>query len=279
MNLFGNGVNVLLKKVTSLLLAIALVPMAAFSAAAATAPVVPKTVQNAVKVEYNKKQIAFPDQAPIISQGRTLVPIRPIAESLGFEVKWNEQTRTVTINKGKDNIRLVVTQKIANKNGQTINLDVPAQIVNKRTVVPVRFIAEALSYKVEWDPKTQTVLIADNVNPNQVGQQEKPKDPTKPATDEKKPEQVALIDKESIEGKTVNVLTIGLYGVTGKVDPQASLVIVMEDQTYEVEVKSDGTFNFEMHTNDGIRTFTLKAEKAGKKDVYEGEFISNDLGA
>lgn len=266
----------MLKKVTSLLLAIALVPMAAFSAAAATAPGAPKAVQNAVKVEYNKKQIAFPDQAPIITQGRTLVPIRPIAESLGFEVKWNEQTRTVTINKGKDNIRLVVTQKIANKNGQTINLDVPAQIVNKRTVVPVRFIAEALSYKVEWDPKTQTVLIADNVNPNQVGQQEKPKDPTKPATDEKKAEQVALIDADSIEGKKTNIATIGLYRITGKVDPKSIVTVVMEDKTHEVEVNADGTFKFRVDTDDGIRSFTLKAEKDGKQDTFEGEFISID---
>ncbi|MED1943305.1 copper amine oxidase N-terminal domain-containing protein [Brevibacillus formosus] len=268
--------NVLLKKVTSLLLAIALVPLAAFSAAAAPATVTPKTVQNAVKVEYNKKQIAFPDQAPIINQGRTLVPIRPIAESLGFEVKWNEQTRTVTINKGKDNIRLVVTQKIANKNGQTINLDVPAQIVNKRTVVPVRFIAEALSYKVEWDPNTQTVLIADNVNPNQVGQQEKPKDPTKPATDEKKTEQVALIDKESIEGKSTTIAVIGLYRVTGKVDPKADLTVVIEDDTHEVEVNADGTFKLQINGDEGIRSFTVKAEKDGKQDTFEGEFISID---
>ncbi|WP_409178316.1 copper amine oxidase N-terminal domain-containing protein [Brevibacillus fortis] len=265
----------MLKKVTSLLLAIALVPMAAFSAGAA--PVAPKAVQNAVKVEYNKKQIAFPDQAPIISQGRTLVPIRPIAESLGFEVKWNEQTRTVTINKGKDNIRLVVTQKIANKNGQTINLDVPAQIVNKRTVVPVRFIAEALSYKVEWDPKTQTVLIADNVNGNQVGQQEKPKDPAKPATDEKKTdEQVALIDEDSIEAKRTNIASIGLYRITGKVGPKSSVIVVMEDETHEVEVNADGTFKFRVDTDDGIRSFTLKAEKDGKQDTFEGEFISID---
>ncbi|MFC8686571.1 copper amine oxidase N-terminal domain-containing protein [Brevibacillus porteri] len=266
--------SVLLKKVTSLLLAIALVPMAAFSATAATTPVAPKAVQNAVKVEYNKKQIAFPDQAPIISQGRTLVPIRPIAESLGFEVNWNEKTRTVTINKGKDNIRLVVTQKIANKNGQTINLDVPAQIVNKRTVVPVRFIAEALSYKVDWDPKTQTVLIADNVNGNQVGQQEKPKDPAKPATDEKKSEtQVTLFDKDSIEGKKVNVFAY--YQVTGKVEADSEVVVVLGDDTYEVEVNKDGTFKFQHEgEHDGIRSFTLKAEKDGKKDTVDGEFIA-----
>ncbi|WP_244297209.1 copper amine oxidase N-terminal domain-containing protein [Brevibacillus antibioticus] len=268
--------NVLLKKVTSLLLAIALVPMAAFSAAAAPAPapVAPKAVQNTVKVEYNKKQIAFPDQAPIISQGRTLVPIRPIAESLGFEVKWNEKTRTVIINKGKDNIRLVVTQKIANKNGQTIKLDVPAQIVNQRTVVPVRFIAEALSYKVEWDPKTQTVLIADNVNSNPNGQQEKPKDPAKPAKDENKPDtQVTLFDKASIEGKKVSVFAY--YQVTGKVEAGSEVVVILGDNTYEVTVNKDGTFKFQREGDfDGIRSFTLKAEKDGKQDTVDGEFIA-----
>lgn len=263
----------MLKKVTSLLLAIALVPMAAFSAAAAPAPVTaPKAAQTAVKVEYNKKQIAFPDQAPIISQGRTLVPIRPIAESLGFEVQWNEETRTVTINKGKDNIRLVVTQKIAKKNGQTINLDVPAQIVNKRTVVPVRFIAEALNYEVGWDGNTQTVLIADKVNANQVGQQEKPKDPAKPTTGEKKPEQAAIIDKESVEGKIFRLGNLGLYRITGKVEPGTEVTVSMEDKTYEVEITAEGTFEFYTESNDGVRNYTLNAEKDGKKDTFEGDF-------
>lgn len=259
----------MLKKLSSLLLAIALVPMTVFSAAAAPAAT---PAQPAIKVEYNKKQIAFPDQSPVIREGRTLVPIRPIAESLGFEVKWTEETRTVTINKGKDNIRLVVSQKIANKNGQTINLAVPAQIVNKRTVVPVRFIAEALNYKVDWDGETQTVLIADQANTNQVAQQEKPKDQTKPGTDEKKTDQAAFIDKDSVIGKTFTLINVGIYEVVGKVEPGTQVTVVLEDQTYEAEVNADGSFKFNQSTNDGIRNFTVNAEKGGKKDTFEGEF-------
>ncbi|HBZ83539.1 copper amine oxidase N-terminal domain-containing protein [Brevibacillus sp. FSL K6-0770] len=268
MNLIGNGVDILLKKITSFMLAVALVPMAAFSAAAAPA-------QAAIKVEYNKKEIVFPDQKPVIRDSRTLVPIRPIAESLGFKVDWNEKTRTVTIDKGNDNIRLVVTQKIAKKNGQTINLDVPAQIVNQRTVVPVRFIAEALSYKVDWDPASQTVLIADQQT-TQPGQPQTPQ-PTKPTTgEEKKPDQVVLINDESVVGKTSSLFQIGLYQVTGKVDPKSEVIVVIGDESYEAEVKADGTFEFIGDAEDGIRQFTVKAEKEGKKDTYEGEFVSVD---
>lgn len=254
----------MLKKLASLVLAIALVPVAAFSASAAPSP---ETAT--IKVEYNKKQIVFPDQKPVIRSSRTLVPIRPIAESLGFEVEWDEKTRTVTINKGTNHVRLVVSQKIAKKNGQTINLDVPAQIINQRTMVPVRFIAEALTYNVNWDQATQTVLIADQTQTNQPNPTEQPKDQTQ------QPNSATLFVRDSIEGKSKTIVTIGLYRVTGKVDPQADVTITLENETYEVEVKSDGTFEFNEDTYDGIRTFTLKAEKDGKQDTFEGEFVIN----
>lgn len=257
----------MLKKLASLVLAIALVPVAAFSASAASAPA-------AIKVEYNQKAIVFPDQKPVIRDSRTLVPIRPIAESLGFEVDWNEQTRTVTINKGTSNVRLVVTQKIAKKNGQTINLDVPAQIINQRTMVPVRFIAEALSYNVNWNQATQTVLITDE-QATQSNATEEPKDNSatqKPAANEAA---VKLIDRTTIKGRTFTIATIGLYRVSGNVEPGSEVVVTLEDNTFEVDVNADGSFEFNKDTYDGIRNFTLKAEKDGKVDTYEGEFVSN----
>ncbi|GED29749.1 copper amine oxidase N-terminal domain-containing protein [Brevibacillus centrosporus] len=257
----------MLKKFASLVLAIALVPVAAFSASAASAPA-------AIKVEYNQKAIVFPDQKPVIRDSRTLVPIRPIAESLGFDVDWNEQTRTVTINKGTSNVRLVVTQKIAKKNGQTINLDVPAQIINQRTMVPVRFIAEALSYNVNWNQATQTVLITDE-QATQSNATAEPKDNSatqKPAANEAA---VKLIDRTTIKGRTFTIATIGLYRVSGNVEPGSEVVVTLEDNTFEVDVNADGSFEFNKDTYDGIRNFTLKAEKDGKVDTYEGEFVSN----
>ncbi|MGN7468646.1 copper amine oxidase N-terminal domain-containing protein [Brevibacillus sp. SAFN-007a] len=257
----------MLKKLASFVLALALVPMAAFSAAAA-----PVAAQTAVKVTYNKKAIVFPDQKPLIRDSRTLVPIRPIAETLGFQVDWNEKTRTVTIDKGNDNIRLVISQKIAKRNGQTIHLDVPAQIVNQRTVVPVRFIAEALNYKVDWDPATQTVLIADQAASNPNGTEGKPQEQTKPAEEGKQQDTVSLIDKESVRGQYFLLSPMGIYKVAGKVDPKAEVVVELEGTSYSVDVNADGTFEFFQTTHDGIRQFTVKAEVAGKADTFEGEF-------
>lgn len=256
----------MLKKLASLVLAIALVPVAAFSAFAATP-------QAAIKVEYNQKAIVFPDQKPVIRSGRTLVPIRPIAESLGFDVEWNEKTRTVSINKGTNNVRLVVTQKIAKKNGQTINLDVPAQIINQRTMVPVRFIAEALSYKVNWNQASQTVLIADEqaATPSETTQA-----PAANAPKQEAANAVKLIDRDSIEGKTFTITVVGLYRVKGTVEPGSDVLVTLEDKSYEVDVNADGTFEFNTDSYDGIRNFTLKATKDGKEDTYEGEFISNN---
>ncbi|RNB89305.1 copper amine oxidase N-terminal domain-containing protein [Brevibacillus nitrificans] len=259
----------MLKKLASLVLAIALVPVAAFSASAASAPA-------AIKVEYNQKAIVFPDQNPLIRDSRTLVPIRPIAESLGFDVEWNEQTRTVTINKGTNDVRLVVSQKIAKKNGQTINLDVPAQIINQRTMVPVRFIAEALDYKVDWAQATQTVLIADlhATQPVSTTTDQTKSDGTKTATPEKTGNTTDLIDRATIKGKSFTMSTIGLYSVTGEVKPGSEVVVKVGDTNFEVEVNADGSFEFNKAQRDGVKTYTLTAEKDGKTDVYEGEFTS-----
>lgn len=256
----------MLKKIASLVLAIALVPVAAFSASAATAAPV-------IKVAYNQKQIAFPDQNPVMRDNRTLVPIRPIAESLGFDVNWNEKTRTVTINKGNDNVRLVVSQKIAKKNGQTINLDVPAQIINKRTMVPVRFIAEALSYDVNWDQKSQTVLIADK---SQTVQPDQPKgdtqNPSSPANGGQSTTTAQFVDKSSIEALYANFMGLGIYSLTGKTDPSADLHVKLEDKTYEVEVKSDGTFKFELMDKISTDEYKLTATKNGETQVLDGKF-------
>lgn len=254
----------MLKKLASLVLAIALVPVAAFSVSAAiSAP--------AIKVEYNKKQIAFPDQKPVIRDSRTLVPIRPIAEGLGFEVEWNEKTRTVTINKGTNSVRLVVSQKIAKKNGQTINLDVPAQIINQRTMVPVRFIAEALSYNVNWDQKTQTVLIAEQ---SQTTQPDQPKDETpKPSTEQPKTE-AKFIVKDSIEARHANLMGLGVYLIKGKTDPDSDLSVTLDEKTYEVEVQADGSFKFELWEKVSAEEYKITVTKKGETEVLDGKFTS-----
>ncbi len=98
-----------------------------------------------------------------IVEGRTLVPLRAIFEALGATVEWDQVTRTVSSTLGEDAISLAVGSTTLIKNGEDITLDVPAQIINDRTMVPARAIAEAYGVGVEWDAATRTVILTQEV--------------------------------------------------------------------------------------------------------------------
>ncbi|AVX40812.1 Copper amine oxidase N-terminal domain-containing protein (plasmid) [Carboxydocella thermautotrophica] len=116
---------------------------------------------SAIKVIVNGKTINF-DSEPIIKNGRTLVPVRAIFEALGATVTWDPESRMVTGNRGDIIIKLVIGQKKAYINDIEISLDVEPQIIKGRTLVPLRFISEALNCQVQWDERTRTVTINSN---------------------------------------------------------------------------------------------------------------------
>ena len=95
----------------------------------------------------------------ILIDGEVLAPLRGVFESLGASVEWDNVTRTVSSEKGNIALELTVGESVFYKNGTPIILDVPAQIVNDRTMVPVRPIAEAFGYYVEWDCSVGTLYI------------------------------------------------------------------------------------------------------------------------
>lgn len=115
---------------------------------------------NSVKVLYNDKEITC-DVQPFIENGRTLIPVR-MAEQLGYKVTWNESSRTVFLSKDNTNIILTIGNDVAVVNGKEVKLDVPAEITQSRTFVPVRFVAENFGYLVKWDANTMSVLINDS---------------------------------------------------------------------------------------------------------------------
>ncbi len=114
-----------------------------------------------VTVTYNGEKIKF-DQIPVIESGRTLVPLRAIFEKLGAAIDWNGDTQTVTASKDGTTISLTIGDTNAVKNGETITLDVPSKLVNGRTLVPVRFIADSFGVNVDWDGDMQRVLLTSN---------------------------------------------------------------------------------------------------------------------
>lgn len=103
------------------------------------------------------------DQPPVIQNGRTLVPVRSILEAFGMTVAWAPDTRTVTCQKDNQTIQLQIDRPIATVNERQISLDVPPTILNGRTMVPIRFIAESLGARVEWLQANQTVYVDSKV--------------------------------------------------------------------------------------------------------------------
>jgi len=106
------------------------------------------------------------DVAPVIENGRTLVPVRVISEEgLGADVKWNGEKKQVTITKGDFEVILVIGKNKATVNGKSKELDVPAKLISDRTMVPVRFISETFEYNVDWDNKNRRVIIEEKETP------------------------------------------------------------------------------------------------------------------
>jgi hypothetical protein len=101
----------------------------------------------------------FP-QSAILYKGSTMVPMRGVFEALKAEVKWDGATQTVTATKGDTTIKLTIGNNYAYVNGQKVALTAEAIIVNGSTMVPLRFVAEALGAKVEWDGATKTAIIS-----------------------------------------------------------------------------------------------------------------------
>lgn len=120
----------------------------------------PPTGTKPPRVTINGQNVIF-DVQPIIKNGRTLVPIRVIAEELGATVSWNQNTQTISITKGSNTIQLVIKKQTASLNGSTLSLDVPPEIISGRTIVPIRFIAEAFNMNVQWNQSTMTATIDD----------------------------------------------------------------------------------------------------------------------
>ena len=117
-----------------------------------------------ILVRVNDNYVDF-DQPPAIVNDRTLVPVRAIFESMDIEVDWNADTRTVTATRGNTSISLTIDTNVINKTVDeetaSIEIDVPAQIIGNRTMVPARAVAQSFGASVNWDGKTRTVIIQD----------------------------------------------------------------------------------------------------------------------
>lgn len=134
------------------------------------------TADDDVTVLLDSMELTFDDVQPQIIEERTFVPFRAIFEALGYEVDWNQDTQTVTGVKDYITLTMVIgsneatlktkdtSVNIGSGEADTflekaVTLEVPPQIVDGRTLVPVRAVGEMSGYKVDWDANERKVLI------------------------------------------------------------------------------------------------------------------------
>ena len=128
----------------------------------------PAVAQSTVAVVVNGSQMQF-DQPPVERAGRVFVPLRGVFERLGATVVYDNGTINATGN-GR-NVSLRIGSNQATVNGQAQSLDQAPFIVGSSTLVPLRFIAQALGASVDWNNNTSTVTIIGSGNGNGNGRE------------------------------------------------------------------------------------------------------------
>ncbi|MDD6762732.1 MAG: stalk domain-containing protein [Clostridiales bacterium] len=115
-------------------------------------------LKNKIKVVYDNKILAFATP-PVIEDDRTLVPMRFLFEQMGADVDWDDNTKTAIVNRQNETITFSIDNTTATVNSIQKTMDVPARLINDKTLVPLRFLSEELGFDVQWDEGSQTVTI------------------------------------------------------------------------------------------------------------------------
>ena len=111
-----------------------------------------------IDVLLDGELLEFEVPAQIIND-RTVVPLRAIFEALGADIEWDDAAKAVTATKGGAVIVLAIGSVSPTVNGRAVAIDQPGIVISGRTMVPLRFVAEALNVSVDWDGAARTVAI------------------------------------------------------------------------------------------------------------------------
>ncbi|MDQ7825110.1 MAG: copper amine oxidase N-terminal domain-containing protein [Candidatus Eremiobacteraeota bacterium] len=195
-----------------------------------------------IRVFINNRIISF-DQPPVMINGNVMVPMRGVFEELGADVKWRSATQTITAVKDSTEIIIQIGSNFASVNGNSQQLSAPAAMVRGRTLVPLRFISEALGADVEWQAASRTVMISST-----AGSAE----PQYPSSQQYTPPQT-----QSSQGPKISSVT---HNASGPIQPGSVITVTLAGD-------SGGTATFDIA---GISVNNLMNETS--QGIYSGSF-------
>lgn len=109
-------------------------------------------------IKFNNNILSF-ETPPVIEDGSTLVPMRFLFEQMGADVEWNQATRTAKAKLNNTAVTFSIDDIKASVNNTSTTMDVPARLINDKTMVPLRFLSEEMGFDVTWDDASRTAII------------------------------------------------------------------------------------------------------------------------
>ena len=116
---------------------------------------------SSLSVTVNGEAVMWTEAIPFIDEnGRTMVPLRAVADAMGLDVNWDAAVREASFTDGSNTIIFHIDDTCARtSDGGSVQMDTAAVIVNNRTYAPIRYLAEFFRYAVGWNSGTQTVIV------------------------------------------------------------------------------------------------------------------------
>ncbi|MBQ8942206.1 MAG: hypothetical protein IJ062_10260 [Firmicutes bacterium] len=221
------------------------------SASAADKEIVLKIDDPVMTVNNSEKEIDGFGTAPIISNGRTLLPIRAVVEEMGGSVEWNAENKQTELKYADTDIVLTTDSKTALLNGAETAIDTAPVIINARTFLPIRFIAESFGFSVDWNSESKTITIL-----------------SKDAGEEAKTAEPANGEVKTTEPASGSKPLVVYFSVTGNTDNAAKKIAAeINADIYKIEAKQPYTDEDINYNDDNSRTSIEQNDKSARPEI------------
>ncbi|GAX91160.1 copper amine oxidase N-terminal domain-containing protein [Effusibacillus lacus] len=216
------------------------------------------------------KAIAF-DQEPFLQKDRLMVPLRALAEGLGAEVTYDAATDTATIKKEDITLFLDFKTGLVTKNGEPVTMDPAPQVVNGRTMVPIRFISQAFGNNVDWNGSTNTVTVFPTESTMKMRQ--KIKEILLKSTEETNKQDSYQFDmnlsaeiptntlKVTVQGNALFDYTKNPFVLHGKGSMQGGTLLQQQTAEFEMYLMDGYVYFFEPTSKQWMKTQFMKPEQ------------------
>ncbi|MCD8214315.1 MAG: hypothetical protein LUC97_01510 [Clostridiales bacterium] len=223
------------------------------------------------------------DTAPVIENERTLVPIRAIIEAMGGSVSWDSETQTAELTYNYDTILLTIDSTTAYFNDTASELDTAPVIINGRTMLPIRFIAESFEFDVEWEVESQTVIIRKTSENSEEGESSE-EQPEEAAQKDETAETETAEEEDTSSENGSNILVV-YYSTTGTTEGAANVIAealgadLFEIEPAEVYTDDDLDYNDSSsrvsreYADEDLRNIELVSYDVENWDSYDTVFV------